>query len=158
MGFRLYKRFSVVPGVRINVSKSGPSLSLGPRGMHYTIGRRGRRTTVGLPGTGMSYTHYHPWGDHPSPTGGPPSMPPTATPVHHGPLWWIFVFPIELLAYLAAAVGILLFLGAVALIGVALAGFLAVLFGWSHTTGVTLAVLLALFSVGFVVVGSAEGL
>lgn len=40
----------------MNLSKSGPSLSLGPRGLKHTIGPRGSRTTLSLPGTGLSYT------------------------------------------------------------------------------------------------------
>jgi hypothetical protein len=53
---RFYRRKQIAPGVRLNISKSGPSVTFGPRGAHYTIGPRGRRTTVGLPGTGLSYT------------------------------------------------------------------------------------------------------
>ena len=59
MGYvRLWRHKQLVPGVRLNVSKSGPSLSFGPRGMHYTVGRRGRRVTAGIPGTGVYYTSY----------------------------------------------------------------------------------------------------
>jgi len=56
MGFRFYKRVKIAPGIRLNVSKSGPSLTFGGKGMHYTVGHGRRRTTVGLPGTGLSYT------------------------------------------------------------------------------------------------------
>lgn len=60
MGFlRFHKSFSLIPGVRINLSKSGPSLSFGPRGLHYTIGPAGSRTTLGIPGTGLSWTSSH---------------------------------------------------------------------------------------------------
>ena len=55
MGFRFYRSFKVLPGVRLNVSKSGISTSLGGRGATFNFGRRGRRYTVGLPGTGLSY-------------------------------------------------------------------------------------------------------
>ena len=59
MGYvRLWRHKQLVPGIRLNVSKSGPSLSFGPRGMHYTVGRRGRRMTAGIPGTGVFYTSY----------------------------------------------------------------------------------------------------
>jgi hypothetical protein len=47
---------TLVPGVRMNLSRSGPSLSLGVRGAHVTVGSRGVRRTVGLPGTGVFYT------------------------------------------------------------------------------------------------------
>jgi hypothetical protein len=53
---RFNRRKQIAPGIRLNLSKSGPSLTFGPRGAHYTIGPRGRRTTVGLPGTGLYYT------------------------------------------------------------------------------------------------------
>lgn len=56
MGFRFSKRFSVLPGVRVNVSKSNVSLSLGRRGMTYTKGASCDRVSIGLPGTGLSWT------------------------------------------------------------------------------------------------------
>ncbi|MBW2130664.1 MAG: DUF4236 domain-containing protein [Deltaproteobacteria bacterium] len=33
---------------RVNLSKSGGSLSFGPRGARFTIGPRGKRATVGI--------------------------------------------------------------------------------------------------------------
>jgi len=50
---RFWRRVRVAPGVTINLSKSGPSLSVGPRGSKITFGRRGVRQTIGLPGTGL---------------------------------------------------------------------------------------------------------
>jgi hypothetical protein len=52
---RFYRRVHVLPGVSVNVSKSGPSLSLGVRGAHVTFGRNGVTRTVGIPGTGIYY-------------------------------------------------------------------------------------------------------
>jgi len=46
--------------VTLNLSKSGGSLSFGPRGAKFTIGSRGKRATVGLPGTGLFYTSTFP--------------------------------------------------------------------------------------------------
>jgi len=46
----------------VNLSRSGPSLSVGVRGAHVTVGRRGVTRTVGIPGTGLFYTSrrgYH---------------------------------------------------------------------------------------------------
>ncbi len=60
--FRFYRRMRIFPGLSVNVSKSGPSLTLGMRGAHMTIGSRGIRKTVGIPGTGIYYTSqngYH---------------------------------------------------------------------------------------------------
>ena len=57
MGYlRLWRRKRILPGVTLNLSKSGLSTSIGVRGAHYTIGHGRRRTTVGLPGTGLFYT------------------------------------------------------------------------------------------------------
>ncbi|HEY2835896.1 MAG TPA: DUF4236 domain-containing protein [Rhizomicrobium sp.] len=55
MGFRFQKRLNILPGVRINLSKSGASTSLGPRGADVNIGRSGVTTNAGIPGTGLSY-------------------------------------------------------------------------------------------------------
>jgi hypothetical protein len=56
MGFRFNRRIRILPGVRVNLSKSGVSTSIGGRGAWLTFGKRGTRATVGLPGTGISYT------------------------------------------------------------------------------------------------------
>jgi hypothetical protein len=56
MGFRFRRSFRVFPGLKVNLSKSGVSTSVGTRGAWFTIGPRGTRATVGIPGTGLSYT------------------------------------------------------------------------------------------------------
>ena len=56
MSLRFWRRFKILPGVTLNLSKSGPSVSVGPRGAKITVGPRGVRGTVGLPGTGLYYT------------------------------------------------------------------------------------------------------
>ncbi len=58
VGLRFYRRLRVLPGMTVNLSKSGASMSFGVRGAHYTVGPRGRRVTVGLPGTGLYYTQH----------------------------------------------------------------------------------------------------
>ena len=59
MGYlRFSRRRRIAPGVRLNFSKSGPSVSFGGRGFHYTVGHNRRRATVGIPGTGVYYTAY----------------------------------------------------------------------------------------------------
>ncbi len=56
MGFRFQKRIRILPGVYINLSKSGVSASLGGHGATVNVGADGRRMiTLGIPGTGMSY-------------------------------------------------------------------------------------------------------
>jgi len=54
-GLRFQKRISILPGVRINLSKSGASASVGPRGADVNIGSHGVTTNAGIPGTGISY-------------------------------------------------------------------------------------------------------
>jgi len=56
MGLHFFRRVRIAPGITLNLSKSGGSLSFGGRGARFTIGPRGRRTTVGIPGTGIYYT------------------------------------------------------------------------------------------------------
>jgi hypothetical protein len=58
MSFRFRRRLQIIPGVSLNLGKTGASLSLGVRGAHVTLGRKGTRTTVGLPGSGLSWTGY----------------------------------------------------------------------------------------------------
>src|SRR6185503_21062037 len=54
-GLRFQKRLRVLPGVRINLSKSGASASIGPRGADMNIGPHGVSANAGLPGSGLSY-------------------------------------------------------------------------------------------------------
>lgn len=56
MGFRFRKSFRLLPGIRLNLSKSGMSTSIGRRGATVNLSERGARGTVGLPGTGLSYS------------------------------------------------------------------------------------------------------
>lgn len=58
MGFRFRKSLGLFPGLKINLSKSGPSLSAGEAGMSYNISGKGERATLGLPGSGMSYSTF----------------------------------------------------------------------------------------------------
>ena len=57
MPFRFRKSIKVLPGVHLNVSKSGIGVSVGVKGARYSVHSSGRRTaSVGIPGTGLSYT------------------------------------------------------------------------------------------------------
>jgi tetratricopeptide (TPR) repeat protein len=56
MGFRFFKRMNVLPGVTLNLSKSGGSFSVGPRGARLTMGPQGARVSLGIPGSGLYYT------------------------------------------------------------------------------------------------------
>ncbi len=55
---RLFRRVRIEPGLTLNSTKHGPSISAGVRGAHVTIGRTGIRRTVGIPGTGIFYTSH----------------------------------------------------------------------------------------------------
>ncbi|MBF6569116.1 MAG: DUF4236 domain-containing protein [Candidatus Binataceae bacterium] len=56
--FRFYRRMKIFPGLSLNLSKSGPSVTVGMRGAHMTFGRTGIRRTIGVPGTGIYYTSH----------------------------------------------------------------------------------------------------
>ncbi|MBQ6470661.1 MAG: DUF4236 domain-containing protein, partial [Victivallales bacterium] len=62
MGFRFSKRINILPGIGLNLSKSGVSLSLGPRGAKTTISTKGVRETLRIPGTGLSWSKTHSFG------------------------------------------------------------------------------------------------
>lgn len=72
MGFRFRKSLTILPGFRLNFSKSGVSASLGVPGATINLGKRGARGTVGIPGTGLSYSEqlYNPGADVPQAAGG----------------------------------------------------------------------------------------
>jgi hypothetical protein len=59
--WRFRKRINIMPGVSINLSKTGVSTTLGVKGLHSNISKRGVRTTVSAPGTGLSYSHLEPY-------------------------------------------------------------------------------------------------
>lgn len=56
MGFRYRKSVKLLPGVRLNLAKSGISTSFGGRGATVNVSKRGVRTTLSIPGTGLSYS------------------------------------------------------------------------------------------------------
>lgn len=53
MGFNFRKRIKIIPGVHINLSKSGISTSLGVKGASVNIGKRGTYLNTSIPGTGI---------------------------------------------------------------------------------------------------------
>ena len=57
MGLNFRKSISLGKGLKLNLSKSGPSVSFGKSGFRQSINLKGQaRTTVGIPGTGIYYT------------------------------------------------------------------------------------------------------
>jgi hypothetical protein len=55
MGLRYRKRIRV-PFGRLNLSRSGASVSIGRPGAWLTLGHSRRRATLGWPGSGLSFT------------------------------------------------------------------------------------------------------
>ncbi len=53
MGLLFRKRIKILPGVTLNLSKSGVSATIGRKGMSVSIGKRGAYLNAGLPGTGI---------------------------------------------------------------------------------------------------------
>jgi hypothetical protein len=56
MGLRFFRRVRIAPGLTVNLSRCGASLSVGRRGARVTVGASGARATVGATGTGLFYT------------------------------------------------------------------------------------------------------
>jgi len=54
-GFRFRKGINLFPGVRLNISKSGVSTSIGKKGATINLSPHGTTGSVGAPGTGLSY-------------------------------------------------------------------------------------------------------
>ena len=58
MGLNFRKSISILPGVKVNLSKGGVSLSGGVKGLRKSINTKGQTTTtVSIPGTGI-YTPF----------------------------------------------------------------------------------------------------
>ena len=58
---RFHRSVRLLPGLRLNLVKTGPSLSLGPRGARLNVGRAGWRTTFSLLGTDLSLINRKRW-------------------------------------------------------------------------------------------------
>ena len=56
MGLRFHKKINILPGVDVNLSKSGVGLSVGPKGAKVSVNPKGDvYGNVSIPGTGISY-------------------------------------------------------------------------------------------------------
>ena len=59
MGLRFQRRVKILPGLHLNLSRSGIGVSVGGRGAHVGITARGQRySSLGIPGTGISWREY----------------------------------------------------------------------------------------------------
>ena len=78
MGWRFRQSFKIIPGVRLNLSRSGLSASIGGAPFTLNVSPRGVYGTASLPGTGVSYRHK--FGDVAEPVAQPVTVPPGAIP------------------------------------------------------------------------------
>lgn len=51
------KRIKILPGVTINLSKSGISTTIGTKGFSVNVGQNGAYLNTGIPGTGLYQRH-----------------------------------------------------------------------------------------------------
>lgn len=58
MGLRFRKSIKILPGLKLNISKSGLSTSIGGPGATINLSGKGQRHTVGIPGSGLSFSSY----------------------------------------------------------------------------------------------------
>ncbi len=58
MPIRFHRQFTLFPGVKVNVSKTGMSITVGGKGFHLNFSRRGVMQTTNLPGKGLSHRSY----------------------------------------------------------------------------------------------------
>lgn len=58
MGWRFRKSFTIIPGLRLNLSKSGLSASIGGAPFTFNVGPHGLMGTASIPGTGISYRQH----------------------------------------------------------------------------------------------------
>ena len=57
MAFRFRKSVRIMPGLKVNFSSSGTSVTVGPKGFTTTYSKRGKFRNISIPGTGLS-TRY----------------------------------------------------------------------------------------------------
>lgn len=58
MGWRFRQSFTIVPGLRLNLSRSGLSASIGGAPFTLNLGSRSLMGTASIPGTGISYRQH----------------------------------------------------------------------------------------------------
>lgn len=92
MAWRFQKRVKIAPGVRVNLSKSGASVTTGVKGLSVNTGKNGTHLNTGIPGTGLSKR---------TKLGGPTEAEPTReTSRRHSR--WPLVFAVASLSFAGA--------------------------------------------------------
>ena len=93
MGLRFRKSVPFGKFLRLNFSKSGLSVGVGPPGLNMNIGPRGIRRTVGIPGTGVSWQETQRWARPDSSPGAAPQDAHGGSGSGSGLSWrWIALF------------------------------------------------------------------
>jgi len=102
MSLRFRRRIKIIPGVHLNISRSGISTSVGVRGASVTLGKRGTYLNTGIPGTGVSWRERisEPNASHPTQTIDESQNTQAATNIrhsHHLHWWKVLIFIVTLL-------------------------------------------------------------
>ena len=97
MGFRFYRSWKIFPGIRLNLSKSGISTTLGVRGANMNVGRRRRRYTLGLPESGLSYVRTQ--ADKRQRRAASPAVQGSAPRSSRVNIWWLVIAVVLLLTF-----------------------------------------------------------
>ncbi len=80
MSWRFRQSFKIVPGLRLNLSKSGVSASIGGAPFTVNLGPRGLNGTASIPGTGLSFRQHFGEDSHRGSSGSRTAHP---TPDYH---------------------------------------------------------------------------
>ena len=78
MSWRFRQSFKIIPGLKLNLSKTGLSASIGGAPFTLNIGSRGVYGTASIPGTGISFRQRLSEEAYPNPLGDlnvPPPLP-----------------------------------------------------------------------------------
>jgi uncharacterized protein DUF4236 len=107
MGWRFRQSFTIIPGLRLNLSKTGLSASIGGAPFTLNVGQHGVMGTASIPGTGLSYREHFGTTPRSSPSndGGiltpslvlPPPLPPDLGFINTAPVEQIHSASTELL-------------------------------------------------------------
>ncbi len=85
MAFRFRRTLKVAPGIRLNLTKKGASVRVGPRGAGVTMGTSGTTVSAGLPGTGLHTSKKLSHGTRKTPTALRETANPASAPVETPP-------------------------------------------------------------------------
>ncbi len=76
MGWRFRQSFTIIPGLRLNLSKNGLSASIGEAPFTLNVGPHGVMGTASIPGTGLSYREHFGIDNQTPSDNGSPAYPP----------------------------------------------------------------------------------